>query len=61
MKNNSQFIFTSDEETRNNLLKSGFSEIPSGSPFYIFINDSTIKFDKDTNIEMVGFTDKLMF
>ena len=33
MRNNDNFIFTSDEETRNNLLRLGFSEIPSGNSF----------------------------
>ena len=38
MKNDSQFIFTSDEVTKNNLTKLGFLEIPSGGSFFIFIN-----------------------
>lgn len=54
-----KFIFTLDEETRNNLLKSGFSEIKSGSPFYIFINDSTLNFDDSVNVEKIQFTNKL--
>lgn len=33
MKNDSQFLFTSDEVTKNNLTKLGFSEIPSGGSF----------------------------
>lgn len=61
MKNNSQFIFTSDEETKNNLLKLGFSEIPSGNSFFIFINDSTLKFNDAIQTGKIGFTNKLMF
>ena len=55
------FIFTSNEETRNNLLKLGFSEIPSGSSFFIFINDSTLKFDDTIQVDKIGFTNKLIF
>ena len=33
MKETTQFIFTSDETTKNNLTKLGFSEIPSGDSF----------------------------
>ena len=61
MKNNSQFIFTSDEETRNTLTKLGFSESPSGDSFFIFINDSTLKFDDTIQTDKIGFTNKLMF
>lgn len=61
MKNNSQFIFTSDEETRNTLTKLGFSEIPSGNSFFIFINDSILKFDDTIQTDKIGFTDKLIF
>lgn len=61
MKNNSQFIFTSDEETKNNLLKLGFSEIPSGNSFFIFINDSTLKFNDAIQTGKIWFTNKLMF
>ena len=55
------FIFTTNEETRNNLLKLGFSEIPSGSSFFIFINDATLKFDDTIPVDKIGFTNKLMF
>ena len=61
MKNNSQFLFTSDKEQKNNLVRLGFSEIPSGSSFFIFINDSTLKFDDSISIDKIGFTNKLMF
>lgn len=60
MKNDSQFLFTSDEVTKNNLTKLGFSEIPSGGSFFIFINDSTLKFDA-IPVDKIGFTNKLMF
>ena len=58
-KNNSQFITTSDKEQRKNLIKLGFQEIPSGSSFFMFINNSTLKFDNSVNIEKIQFTNKL--
>lgn len=61
MRNNDNFIFTSDEEARNTLTKLGFSEIPSGDSFFIFINDSTLKFDDTIPVDKIGFTNKLMF
>ena len=61
MKETTQFIFTSDETTKNNLTKLGFSEIPSGGSFFIFFNDSTLKFDDTISIDKIGFTNKLMF
>jgi hypothetical protein len=61
MNKASNFIFTSSEETKNNLLKLGFSEIPSGSSFFIFINDSTLKFDDTIQVDKIGFTNKLIF
>lgn len=61
MKETTQFIFTSDETTKNNLTKLGFSEIPSGDSFFIFINDSTLKFDDTIPVYKIGFTNKLMF
>lgn len=61
MKNTTQFLFTSDEVVKNNLVKLGFSEIPSGSSFFIFLNDSTLKFDDSIPADKIGFTNKLMF
>lgn len=61
MSKHKQFIFTSDEVTKNNLTKLGFSEIPSGGSFFIFINDSTLKFDNTIQTDKIGFTNKLMF
>lgn len=61
MNKASNFIFTSSEETKNNLLKLGFSEITSGSSFFIFINDSTLKFDDTIQVDKIGFTNKLIF
>ena len=58
-KNNSQFITTSDKEQRENLIKLGFQEIPSGSSFFMFINNSALKFDNLVNIEKIQFTNKL--
>lgn len=61
MNKKSQFIYTSDEETRNNLVKLGFSEIPSGNSFFIFVNDSNLKFDNSVKSWKIGFTNKLTF
>ena len=61
MRNNAQFLFTSNKEVRNNLVRLGFSEIPSGDSFFVFINDSTIKFDDTISIDKIGFTNKLTF
>ena len=58
-KNNSQFITTSDKEQRENLIRLGFQEIPSGSSFFMFINNSALKFDNSNNIEKIQFTNKL--
>ena len=60
MKDDCQFIFTSSKETKNNLVKLGFSEIPSGNSFFIFINDSTLNFDSSIDMTKIGFTNKLM-
>lgn len=59
MKNNSQFIATSDKEQRENLIKLGFQEIQSGSSFFMFINNSTLIFDDSVNTEKIQFTNKL--
>lgn len=61
MNKKSQFIYTSDEETRNNLVKLGFSDIPSGNSFFIFVNDSNLKFDDSVKSWKIGFTNKLTF
>ena len=61
MNKKSQFIYTSDEETRNNLVKLGFSETPSGNSFFIFVNDSNLKFDDSVKSWKIGFTNKLTF
>lgn len=61
MNKKSQFIYTSDEEIRNNLVKLGFSEIPSGNSFFIFVNDSNLKFDDSVKSWKIGFTNKLTF
>ena len=58
-QNQSQFITTSDEQQRQNLINLGFQEIPSGSSFFMFINNSTLKFDNSVNIEKIQFTNKL--
>lgn len=59
MKDNYQFITTSNKEQRENLIKLGFQEIPSGSSFFMFINNSTLNFDDSVNVEKIQFTNKL--
>ena len=61
MKNTTQFLFTSDEVVKNNLVKLGFTEVPSGGFFFIFINNATLKFDDTIPVDKIGFTNKLMF
>ena len=61
MKSTTQFLFTSDEVVKNNLVKLGFTEIPSGESFFIFINNATLKFDETIPVDKIGFTNKLMF
>lgn len=58
-KNNNQFITTSDEQQRQNLINLGFQEIPSGSSFFVFINNSTFKFDESVDMSKVKFTNIL--
>ena len=58
-KNNSQFITTSDKQQRQNLINLGFQEIPSGNSFFMFINNSTLKFDDSVDVEKLNFTNKL--
>ena len=57
--NTSQFITTSDEQQRQNLINLGFQEIPSGNSFFMFINNSTLKFDDSVDVEKLNFTNKL--
>lgn len=61
MKNSTQFLFTSDEVVKNYLVKLGFTEIPSGGSFFIFINNTTLKFDDTIPVDKIGFTNKLLF
>lgn len=57
--NSNQFITTSDEQQRQNLINLGFQEIPSGNSFFMFINNSTLKFDDSVDVEKLNFTNKL--
>ena len=59
--NNKNFIYTSDKITKDKLVKLGFTEIKSSESFFIFINDSTLKFDSSIPMNKIGFTNKLMF
>ena len=57
--NSNQFITTSDEQQRQNLINLGFQEIPSGNSFFMFVNNSTLKFDDSVDVEKLNFTNKL--
>lgn len=57
--NSNQFITTSDKQQRQNLINLGFQEIPSGNSFFMFINNSTLKFDDSVDVEKLNFTNKL--
>ena len=58
-KNNSQFITTSDKEQRENLIKLGFQEIPSGNSFFMFVNNFTLKLDDSIDVKKIRFTNML--
>ena len=57
--NSNQFITTSDKQQRQNLINLGFQEIPSGNSFFMFINNSTLKFDDIVDVEKLRFTNML--
>lgn len=57
--NSNQFITTSDKQQRQNLINLGFQEIPSGNSFFMFINNSTLKFDDSVDMEKLRFTNML--
>ena len=57
--NSNQFITTSDKQQRQNLINLGFPELPSGNSFFMFINNSTLKFDDNVDMEKLRFTDML--
>lgn len=55
----SQFITTSDEQQRQILINLGFQEIPSGNSFFMFVNNSALKFDDSVDMGKLRFTNKL--
>ena len=56
------FIVTFDSGTATALLKSGFTEIPSGNDSsHTFINDQTLKFDNSIDMSKIKFTNMLCF
>lgn len=57
--NSNQFITTSDEQQRQNLINLGFQEISSGNSFFMFVNNSTIKFDNSVDMGKLRFTNML--
>ncbi len=54
-----QFITTSDKQQRQNLINLGFQEIPSGNSFFMFVNNSTLKFDDSVDMKKIRFTNQL--
>ena len=54
-----QFITTSDKQQRQNLINLGFQEIPSGNSFFMFVNNSTLKFDDSVDMKKIRFTNML--
>ena len=57
-----KFIVTFDSSTATALLKSGFTEIPSGNDnSHTFINDKTLKFDDSIDMSKIKFTNMLCF
>ena len=58
-QNQNKFITTSDEQQRQNLINLGFQEIPSGNSFFLFVNNSTLKFDDSVDVEKLNFTNLL--
>lgn len=55
-KDNKLFITTHDEETRDQLLATGFTMVENANGRYVFLNDKTVTFDKDGK---VYYTDRL--
>ena len=58
-KNDSLFIITSDLQQKEHLKKLGFQEIPSGSSFFIFINNNNLSFNTNIDLKKVKFSNKL--
>lgn len=52
-----KFIKTSDEETKDVLLKEGFKMISKDGNVYTFINDCSLSFENQEN--KVQYTNKL--
>ena len=52
------FIRTKDENTKDTLLKCGFTFLNKEGDYYIFINDGKINFSEDVQKE-VFYTNKL--
>lgn len=43
------FIKTTDEETKSNLLRSGFKLVSQNGGMYVFLNDHSLVFDDKKN------------
>ena len=57
-----KFIVTFDSGTATALLKSGFTEVPSGNGnLHTFINDQRLKFDSSIDMRKIKFTNMLCF
>lgn len=46
---NYNFIKTTDEETKSNLLRSGFKLVSQNGGMYVFLNDHSLFFDDKKN------------
>lgn len=46
---NYNFIKTTDEETKSNLLRSGFKLVSQNGGMYVFLNDHSLVFDDKKN------------
>lgn len=53
------FIRTQDEETKNKLLKHGFTLLNQEGHFYVFINDGNKKNFSEEVQKEIYYTDKL--
>ena len=57
-----KFIITKDLETKNELIKMGFKEIPSSNiDDYMFINEENNLFFENVDNTKITFSNKLFF
>ena len=54
------FIKTTDENTRDTLIKEGFQELPSAETgVYVFLNCNKMQFSSDVDISKLHYTNVL--